>query len=93
MNYICPVCGYDRLDEPPADYSICSSCGTEFGYDDFALSHEELRKRWIANGAKWWSTYTSPPSGWSPFQQLLRVTNPMAAIDSQVTDAPMDIPH
>src|SRR6266496_2663826 len=28
--YLCPVCGYDQLDEPPQHYSTCPSCGTEF---------------------------------------------------------------
>lgn len=92
MNYICPVCGYD-LDEPPANYSICSSCGTEFGYDDFTLSHEELRRRWLAGGAKWWSNYVSPPPNWSPFRQLLRVTNPMAATDAQTHGETFTLPR
>ena len=36
-NYICPVCGYDGLEEPPYDetglgnYDICPCCGYEFG--------------------------------------------------------------
>ena len=30
----CPVCGYDQLPGPPANFSICSCCGTEFGNDD-----------------------------------------------------------
>lgn len=37
MNYTCPVCYYDKLDEPPYDetgfgsFDICPQCGTEFG--------------------------------------------------------------
>lgn len=36
--YTCPVCDYDKLDEPPYDetgfgsFDICPQCGTEFGY-------------------------------------------------------------
>lgn len=36
-KYICPICGYDKLEEDPyyngvlASYSICSCCGFEFG--------------------------------------------------------------
>lgn len=59
MTYTCPVCGYDRLRYPPAGYSICPSCGTEFGNDDFGSSYAELRRRWIAGGRKWWSQTVS----------------------------------
>lgn len=37
MNYVCPACDYDNLDEPPYDetgfgsFDICPQCGTEFG--------------------------------------------------------------
>lgn len=71
MTYICPVCGYNQLDEPPSDYNICDCCGTEFGYHDATLTHSELRKRWIAAGAKWHSPDFSPPTGWDPLKQLL----------------------
>jgi hypothetical protein len=74
MIYTCAVCGSDRLSSPPADYTICPSCGTEFGYTDFATSHEELRRRWMAGGARWWSPNTPPPPNWSPVEQLARIT-------------------
>jgi hypothetical protein len=74
----CPVCGFDRLPGPPEDYLICPSCGTEFGYDDFAESHEErqerwveLRHRWLNQGARWFSRATPPPVDWNPYSQLL----------------------
>jgi hypothetical protein len=73
MSYICPVCGYNELTEPPENFSICPSCGTEFGYDDDMASHDELRNRWIASGAKWWSIDESPPEFWSPISQLLNI--------------------
>lgn len=41
-KYICPICGYDNLDEPPYDelgsygsYEICSCCGHEFGIGSY----------------------------------------------------------
>jgi rubredoxin len=38
-RYLCPVCGYPELSEPPWNNEspsdeICPSCGTQFGYDD-----------------------------------------------------------
>lgn len=31
-TYICPVCGYDKLKQSPAEsYEICPCCGYEFG--------------------------------------------------------------
>jgi rubredoxin len=63
MGYRCPVCGYDELPRPPDDYLICPSCGTEFGYDDFADTDlerqrrwNELRKLWFDRGMPWFST-------------------------------------
>jgi hypothetical protein len=70
-RYTCPVCGYNNLPDPPADYEICPSCGTEFGYDDFTFSYENLRRKWLAAGAKWHSRRVSPPANWKPYQQLL----------------------
>ena len=72
MRYVCPVCGYDQLEEPPANFTICDSCGTEFGYHDATFTHAALRERWIAEGAKWHSSVFAPPPGWNPVQQLLR---------------------
>ncbi len=69
-HYNCPVCGYNQLTRPPKDYLICPSCGTEFGYDDFATTPEELRNEWIANGAHWFSQATLPPLNWNPITQL-----------------------
>ena len=39
-NYICPICGYDGLDEEPygknfnASYNICPCCHFEYGYSE-----------------------------------------------------------
>jgi len=75
-SFMCPVCGYAALSEPPYDsfgcasYSICPCCGTEFGYDDSEASHSTLRNTWIARGMKWWSAYVARPDNWSAPQQL-----------------------
>lgn len=51
ISFACPVCEY-AMDAPAADYNICSSCGTEFGFDDRSLSHADLRQEWIARGRR-----------------------------------------
>lgn len=53
--HTCPVCGYSGDQEfEPRDYQICGCCGTEFGYDDdFGVTFQELRDRWVANGCPW----------------------------------------
>lgn len=77
--FTCPVCGYNHMDEPAYDrmgcatYTICPSCGTEFGYDDSNAAHAQLRERWIGGGMNWWSKATAPPPGWNPERQLQRV--------------------
>lgn len=74
MKYLCPVCGYP-MDDPPSDYNICPSCGTEFGYHDSGTSHEELRRQWVNSGAEWWSPVDQPPERWDPYEQLQALTN------------------
>jgi hypothetical protein len=75
-HHRCPVCCYPDLDEPAYDelgcasFEICPCCGTEFGYDDSGASHEELRRRWLARGAPWFSRSRLPPPGWSAVEQL-----------------------
>lgn len=59
-HHTCPVCGYAQLVGPPKDYLICPSCGTEFGSDDVAVTHEELRIAWLAAGSPWFSRHTLP---------------------------------
>jgi hypothetical protein len=86
MNYTCPVCGYNELELPPADFTICPSCGMEFGYHDATASLEELRQRWIGRGAPWTSQTMPPPLAWNAWVQLWRVTNPERVPDSQVSD-------
>jgi hypothetical protein len=85
-HYICPVCGYDGLLEPPwtedggGSQEICLSCGIQFGYSDMAggdqdarvLLHGTWRKSWIAEGCRWRSP-SSPPPSWEPKTQLARL--------------------
>lgn len=70
--HTCPVCGYDQLLYPPEDFTICPSCGTEFGYHDSARSHRELRLQWIRSGALWQSAVIQPPPLWNGYEQLIR---------------------
>ena len=58
MMYTCPVCGFDKMPFPPTDHNICSCCGTEFGYHDRVRTPQSLRKAWIENGHRWFSTAT-----------------------------------
>jgi hypothetical protein len=82
-RYLCPVCGYPDLDEPPwtnnsPSDEICPSCGTQFGYDDATggdaarqqAVYRELRERWKAAGCPWFSRGRSQPQGWNPEKQL-----------------------
>lgn len=72
MKYTCPVCGFDGLEEPPVNFTICPSCGTEFGYTDFIRSHDDLRARWITKGLQWYSNVIPPPPQWNGWEQLRR---------------------
>jgi hypothetical protein len=72
IKSLCPVCGYE-MDDPPRDYNICPSCGTEFGLHDLNASILELREAWIKNGPKWWSSTDPQPDGWDPYAQLARL--------------------
>jgi hypothetical protein len=69
MRYRCPVCMFDRLPYPAADYHICPCCGTEFGSDDARFSHSQLRDMWLASGAFWF--FGKAPLGWNPWTQLI----------------------
>lgn len=73
MRYLCPVCGYDKLEYPPHDYSICPCCRTEFGVSDRNWSHNDLRQDWIARGANWGSILTPRPANWNFVKQLLNI--------------------
>lgn len=76
-KYICPVCGYDRLDERPYDiigepsFNICPCCGFEYGFDDMNCGYtfESYRNKWINDGAKWFSK-KEKPRNWNLEEQL-----------------------
>jgi len=70
MKYRCPVCCYAELSRPPRDDTICPCCGTHFGYHDYAISHDELRRRWISAGANWFSKVRPHPENWNAAKQL-----------------------
>lgn len=82
MN-LCPVCGYDCLEEVPylgndflsGSFEICSCCGYQFGVDDLdrGITHEAHRRQWLREGAPWFSRYVRKPPGWNPKTQLLRI--------------------
>jgi len=76
MTYVCPVCGYSRLEEPPANFTICDSCGTEFELDDEVRTHDQLRRLWLQNGAQWFNPAVAAPRGWREYriQQLVEFT-------------------
>jgi hypothetical protein len=70
MNqYTCPVCGFG-MEDPPCDYNICPSCGTEFGHHDVNASVESLRAEWLRRGALWWSAVDVCPDNWDPYGQV-----------------------
>lgn len=84
-DLVCPVCGYEPLADAAwvgdsASDEICPSCGTQFGYDDFAddpatrhLRHLELRRAWVSGGHPWSSPSRPQPADWDPQHQLGRV--------------------
>jgi len=77
MTWVCPVCGYPGLAEPPygedgaGSYEICPSCGFEFGFDDDSegTSPEQHRRAWLARGAPWFDP-EAKPDDWDLEAQL-----------------------
>ena len=79
MRNVCPVCGYDQLEDPPrsteggGSYEICQSCGFEFGVtdDDLGYTYEQWRSEWVEDGMPWRSEgIEEPPLYWDPEAQL-----------------------
>ncbi len=79
-KYICPICGYDKLDEPPygengePSFEICPCCGFEYGYDDFDQHYtfESYRANWLKKGAKWVDKDLKP-NDWDLEKQLTNI--------------------
>jgi hypothetical protein len=78
VKNMCPVCGFD-MDDPPRDYNICPSCGTEFGLHDANAAISELRSAWLSSGPRWWSATDPQPLDWKPLEQVKRVMEPISS--------------
>ena len=90
-NYICPICGYDKLIyKPDSSYEICPCCGYEFGsfeynneslekyFHDYQETHEVynfIRNVWLGNNLEWWSKNNKKPKNWNPIKQLNNLNN------------------
>jgi hypothetical protein len=72
MSYTCPICGYDQMPWPVDEGNICPCCGNEFGYDDYEMSHAELRAKWIAEGLPWFSSAHPSPTHWDARAQIAK---------------------
>lgn len=82
MN-ICPVCGYDELQEPPyvgndpatGSFEICCCCGYQYGVEDLDLgiTHDAYRDKWLADGAPWFSKSKIKPLNWDLKKQLSNI--------------------
>ena len=80
MSYVCPVCGWPELMDPPhsesngPSFEICPCCGFQFGYDDDdqGFTYAAWRERWIQNGMTWWSNGRPASPAWDARQQLAR---------------------
>lgn len=75
---VCPVCGFEGLDEPSYDEflepscDICPCCGVEFGFDDLEFNNVTFvtaRNNWLKNGAKWFNK-NEKPKNWNLEEQL-----------------------
>jgi hypothetical protein len=81
-NKICPVCGYDQLDEGPftpegcPTYEICPCCGFEYGFDDESegFTYSQFRQRWIARGYHWFDKEETP-AGWDKAMMERQLSN------------------
>ncbi len=73
-KYICPICGYDGLEDDPYQetFEICPCCGYEFGAgEDF----DKRRHDWLKSGAKWWFKQENPPQNWNALKQINNIQN------------------
>jgi hypothetical protein len=81
VQNLCLVCGYE-MDDPPRDYNVCPSCGTEYGVSDVNASYDDLRKAWLRTGPVWWSKTDEQPDNWSPSRQLANLGPTVPAVVS-----------
>ena len=99
-KYICPICGYDRLEFYPSNsYEICPCCGYEFGTFDYFDEdlcdkfHKEdetlfayIRNVWIKNGSKWWSTSNKKPKNWNWKEQVKNIKSKKRLFEEKVVN-------
>jgi hypothetical protein len=78
--HICPTCGFDQLEDPPNNCTICPSCATEFEYDDVRMTKKELRRAWVEGGYTWWSRLEEPPEDWNPRRQIEELLHPHVSL-------------
>lgn len=79
---ICPVCGFDKLSEPPYDnygypsYEICPCCNFEFGFDDSSENQtfKEYREKWIENGYEF-NSQSEKPINWNTEKAMEQLKN------------------
>ncbi len=76
--YICPVCGYDKLEEPPLNHEICPCCSTHFSYNDSgpkepSFYHKILRDEWINIFEMKFAHEFLLPENYDPIKQLLNI--------------------
>ena len=81
MAYICPVCGYPDLREPPrgeatgGSLEICPSCGFQFGVSDDSrgTTDDHWRQDWVEAGLPWRGLEIKQPQNWNPLEQISKV--------------------
>ena len=96
-KYVCPICGYDGLDEPAygkhnePSYNICPCCCFEFGVDDSSdyqsleKDFNDYREKWIKEGCEWFET-DQKPRDWSPLKQLQNLDLSQQQIESYFSE-------
>ena len=97
-KYVCPICGYDRLEFYPSNsYEICPCCGYEFGSFEYFKEdlcdkfHDEndalfsyIRNIWIKNGSKWWSMSNTKPKNWNWEEQIKNIKSKKRIFEEKV---------
>jgi rubredoxin len=82
--HVCPVCGYQGLEEPPVSDGVgsgelCDSCGYEFdgAAATDAAAYQAYRDQWVNDGMKWFGKLAGvpEPAGWNPQAQLDRLNS------------------
>jgi len=82
LKNICPICGFDKLLEPPSDnfgnpsHEICPCCNFEYGFDDSSegYSFDEYRSRWINDGFKF-ASEEDKPINWDKAYMSMQLEN------------------